>query len=171
MREIDKKAFRSLSYGLYIVTSSCETKANGQIANAVLQVTSSPPKIAVCLNKDNFTHQCIKESGWFGVSVLSEEVPLPFIGRFGFKSGRDIDKLGGVACLEEKTEVPLVIEHSTAVFEVKVESELDVGTHTLFVGRVTGAKTLDGTPPLTYAAYHEKKRGKTPPKAPTFQPD
>ncbi len=171
MQGIDNKAFRSLSYGLYIVTSSCEEKANGQIANAVLQITSDPPKIAVCLNKENLTHQCIKESGWFGVSVLSEEVPLPFIGRFGFKSGRDIDKLEGIVCLEEATEIPLITEHATAVFEAEVVSELDVGTHTLFVGKVTKAKSLGGASPLTYADYHKKKRGKTPPKAPTYQPD
>ena len=171
MQKIDTNAFRSLSYGLYLVSSSCRGKTNGQVANAVLQVTSDPPKIAVCLNKENLTHQCVKESGKFGVSVLQDEVPLSFIGRFGFKSGRDSDKLEDVACLKEATEVPLVVEHATTVIEAEVENELDVGTHTIFVGMVTRAVVLNTTPPLTYAAYHEKKRGKTPPKAPTYQTD
>ena len=168
-KTIDTKAFRTLSYGLYIVTSVCKDKANGQIANSVFQVTSSPPTLAVCINKDNLTHHCIRESGVFAVSVLEEETPLKFIGQFGFKSGKEIDKLAGVNCLKGTTDCPLVTEHAVAVFEVKVRQQLDVGTHTLFVGEVTRAKTLNNHSPLTYAAYHVKKRGKTPPKAPTYQ--
>ncbi len=168
-KNIDLKAFRALSYGLYIVTSVCKEKPNGQVANTVFQVTSSPPRMAVCINKENLTHQCISESGVFAVSVLEDATPLSFIGQFGFKSGREIDKLTGVASLKEATICPLVTEHAVAVFEVRVESQLDVGTHTLFVGKVTRAMPLNQNPPLTYAAYHEKKRGKTPPRAPTYQ--
>ena len=73
---IDGKAFRALSYGLYVVTSVCDKKANGQIANTVFQVTSNPPQMAVCINKDNLTHACIEKSGVFGVSVLDEAAPL-----------------------------------------------------------------------------------------------
>ncbi len=169
--QIDTKAFRSLSYGLYIVTSVCKEKPNGQIANSVFQITSSPPTLAACINKDNLTHQCIQESGMFAVSVLSENVPLPFIGQFGFKSGKEIDKLEGVQCLEASTSCPLVTEHAVAVFEARVTRQVDVGTHTLFIGEVTYARVLSQDPPLTYADYHKKKRGKTPPKAPTYQPE
>ncbi len=168
---IDGKAFRALSYGLYVVTSVCDKKANGQIANTVFQVTSTPPRMAVCINKDNLTHACIEKSGVFGVSVLDEDVPLPFIGRFGFKSGRETDKLDGVEIEKGPSNCPLVTEHAVAVMEAKVVERMDVGTHTLFFGDVTYARVLSRKTPLTYAAYHEKKRGKTPPKAPTYQAD
>lgn len=166
---IDPKAFRALSYGLYIVTSVCKEKLNGQIANSVFQVTSNPPRIAACINRENLTHRCISESGVFAVSVLEDATPLSFIGRFGFKSGKEIDKLKDVACLKESSACPLVTEHAVSVFEAEVIKQLDVGTHTIFVGEVTRAVTLNQNTPLTYAAYHEKKRGKTPPRAPTYR--
>ena len=166
---IDAKAFRALSYGLYIVTSACGEKKNGQIANSVIQATSDPPQIAVCINRENLTHACILESGVFAVSVLEQDTPLPFIGQFGFKSGRDIDKLSGVGCLAEGPDCPLVTDHAVAVMAAKVVNQLAMRTHTLFVGEVTYAKVLNKEIPLTYAAYHEIKRGKTPEKAPTYQ--
>jgi flavin reductase (DIM6/NTAB) family NADH-FMN oxidoreductase RutF len=170
MREaIEAKAFRALSYGLYIVTSVCGEKANGQIANSVIQVTSAPPQIAVCINRENLTHACILESGVFGVSILGENTPLSFIGRFGFKSGRNIDKLSGVDCLVEGHACPLVTENAVAVMTAKVVKQLAISTHTLFVGEVTYAAVLNAELPLSYATYHEIKRGKTPKKAPTYQ--
>ena len=168
---IDGKAFRALSYGLYVVTSVCNKGANGQIANTVFQVTSDPPRMAVCINKENLTHECILKSGVFGISVLEENVPLAFIGRFGFKSGRDEDKLEGVEAVKGQSDCPLIIDHAVAVMEAKVVDRMDAGTHTLFIGDVVYARVLSQKPPLTYAAYHEKKRGKTPPKAPTYQAD
>ncbi len=169
--DIDGKAFRAMSYGLYVVTSVCQEKANGQIANTVFQVTSNPPRVAVCINKENLTHACIVKSGVFGISVLEEDTPLTFIGRFGFKSGRESDKLEGVASVTGPSKCPLVTEHAVSVMEAKVVEKMDTGTHTLFIGEVTHAQVLNKKAPLTYAAYHEKKRGKTPPKAPTFQPE
>jgi ferric-chelate reductase [NAD(P)H] len=168
---IDGKAFRALSYGLYVVTSMCDKKANGQIANTVFQVTSDPPRMAVCINKENLTHACILKSGVFGVSVLEEDVPMPFIGRFGFKSGRDGDKLKDLTIEKGPSGCPLVTDHAVAVVEAKVVDQVDAGTHTLFIGEVSSARVLNQKKPLTYAAYHEKKRGKTPPKAPTYQAD
>jgi len=166
---IDVKAFRAVSYGLYVVTSTCGRKGNGQIANTVFQVTSDPPRMAVCINKENLTHACISESGVFGVAVLEENVPLAFIGRFGFKSGRDGDKLEGVETEKGPSGCPLIAEHAVAIMEVRVVNRVDAGTHTLFIGDVTHAQTLNGKKPLTYAAYHEKKQGKIPPRAPTYQ--
>ena len=166
---IDGMAFRALSYGLYVVTSKGGKKDNGQIANTVFQVTSNPPRMAACINKENLTHACISDCGVFGVSVLEEATPLPFIGRFGFKSGRETDKLEGVETMEGPSGCPLVTEHAVAVMEIRVVDRVDSGTHSLFIGEVTFAKVLSRKPPLTYAAYHEKKRGKTPPKAPTYQ--
>ena len=90
------KALHKLGYGLYIVSSKKGDSLNGQIANTVFQVTSEPPTIAVSINKNNLTHKFIRESKVLAVSILSRDTPLFFIGHFGFKSGRDIDKYEGV---------------------------------------------------------------------------
>ena len=89
---MNKEAFRKISYGLYLVSSVKDGKFNGQIANSMFQVTSKPSTIAVSINKENLTHSYIQASRVFSVSILSEETPMTFIGLFGFKSGRDIDK-------------------------------------------------------------------------------
>ena len=166
---IDSKAFRSLSYGLYIVTSRDGDRLNGQIANAVFQVTSKPPQLAVCLNKENLTHEFVAKSGVFAVSVLDESAPMPFIGLFGFKSGREVDKLSQVTYRLGETGAPLVTDHAVAVMEAKVVKSMDVGTHTLFVGEVVGGEVVGGGHPMTYAYYHQVKGGKSPRKAPTYQ--
>ena len=89
---MDKKAFYKLSYGLYIVSSMKEDKINGQIANTAFQVTSEPPTVAVSINKQNLTHEYIQASTKFTVSIISQSTPMPFIGNFSFKCGRDINK-------------------------------------------------------------------------------
>ena len=90
------KALHKLSYGLYVIGSRKGDRLNGQIANTVFQITSEPPTVAVSINKNNLTHQFIKESKVFTASVLCQSTPLSFIGHFGFKSGRDMDKLEGI---------------------------------------------------------------------------
>ncbi len=92
---MNAKALHRLTYGLYIICSRKGDKLNGQVANTVIQTSSEPPTISVCLNKANLTHECIRESGVFSVSILAKDTPLAFIGRFGFKSGRDTTKLQG----------------------------------------------------------------------------
>jgi flavin reductase (DIM6/NTAB) family NADH-FMN oxidoreductase RutF/rubredoxin len=166
---LDRNALRQFSYGLYVVTSVAGGRRNGQIANAVMQVTAEPPQLAVALHHANLTHDFIREAGVFSVSVLSEDVPLPFIGRFGFKSGRDGDKFAGLACEAGETGCPLVTDYALAVVECRVVQTLDLGTHTLFVGEVVAARVVREGRPLTYAAYHETKKGKSPPNAPTYQ--
>ncbi len=164
---MDKKAFYKISYGLYVITSANNGKMGGQIANSLIQVTSSPPAVIVCLNKNNFTHGLIEKSGSFGVSVLSKETPLKFIGRFGFKSARDTDKFYGVNFLE-KEGIPLVLDHSLATFLAKVLRTLDCGTHTLFLGEILDAKVIREGEPMTYAYYQMVKGGVTPKSAPNY---
>src|SRR4030067_36082 len=91
-----EKSFYKLSYGMFIVCSKKGDKVNGQVANTVFQITSEPPTIAVSINKNNFTHGYIDESKVFTASVLSITTPLPFIGGFGFRSGKVANKLAGV---------------------------------------------------------------------------
>lgn len=166
--EIDKKAFYSISYGLYIISTRCDgDKKNAQIANTVFQVTSEPPQIAVALNKQNLTHDYIQKSGYFGVSVLSESAPMEFIGTFGFKSGRDINKFEKCN-FKEGNKCPLVTDHTVSILEAKLTNQLDCGTHTIFVGEVIGSEMISNEIPLTYAEYHNRK-GKAPKTAPTYQ--
>ena len=166
--QMQPEALFRIGYGLYVVSSMHEGRANAQIANALIQVCSDPAAVAVCLNKKNLTHEYVAASRLFVASVLSEEAPLPFIGRFGFKSGREMDKLDGVDTLPGATGVPVVTQHATAYLEVEVERELDVWTHTLFAGRVVAARVLNEGTPMSYAFYHSVKRGVTPRSAPSF---
>jgi ferric-chelate reductase [NAD(P)H] len=168
---LNRQVFTQLSYGLYVVTSHLEGRLNGQMVNTVLQVTSEPPRVAVIINKNNLTHEFISKSRVFGASVLDISTPMTFIGLFGFKSGRNEDKLSKVQFIQSTTGVPLVTDHGLCVLEAKVIDEVDVGTHTLFVGDVITAEVLRSGEPLTYAYYHTHLKGKSPKNAPTYNPD
>jgi len=171
MGEINSKAMWDISYGLYIVTSISEGKQNGQIANTVFQVSNKPPKVAVSINKENLTHEYIKTSGVLAVSTLEEDAPLPFIGLFGFKSGRDIDKLSQAKFITGETGCPIVTENCLSWMEGKVIGEADAGTHTVFIVEVTSCDVIKSGKPLTYAVYQDVKKGKAPKTAPTYKGD
>ena len=162
------KALYKLGYGLYVVCSKKGDKLNGQIANTVFQITSEPPTIAVSINKNNLTHEFIKESRVLTASVLSQDTPLSFIGHFGFKSGRDIDKFEGINYKIGETQAPVVTDNTLAYLEARVIQELDAGTHTIFLGELVGADVLKEGEPMTYAYYHQVKRGATPKTAPVY---
>lgn len=168
--EINFEALWNLSYGLYVITSELDGKFNGQIANTVVQVTAEPPRVAVSISKNNFTHGYIAKNGVFAVSVLDTATPMTFIGLFGFKSGRDIDKLSQVSFKKGITGCPLVLENTLSILEAKVIEQVDCGTHTLFVADVVSAEVLGKGTPLTYADYYLVKKGKTPKNAPTYRP-
>lgn len=165
---MELKALHKLSYGLYVVTSRKDEKMNGQIANTVFQITSEPPTIAVSINKLNLTHDFISASRCFAAAVLSQETPLPFIGRFGFKSGRDTDKFDGVNYKLGETKAPLVMDNTVAYLEAKLIKKVDAGSHTVFIGELVGAEILNDKEPMTYAYYHQIKRGTTPKTAPVY---
>lgn len=165
---MNPNALHKLSYGVYVVCSRKGDKINGQIANTVIQVTSEPPALAVSINKSNLTHEYIKESGVFTASALCQDTPLSFIGNFGFKSGRDINKFEGINYKIGKTEAPVVTDYTVAYMEVKVTKEVDVGTHTMFIGEVVDADILSDMICMTYDYYHQVKRGTTPKTAPSY---
>ena len=162
------KALHKLSYGLYIVTSVKGDRYNGQIANTVFQITSEPPTIAVSINKNNLTWEYIRESGVFAVSALCQDTPLSFVGDFGFKSGRDVDKLKGVDYRIGQTKAPVVLDNAVSYLEAKVIKEMDVGTHTIFVGEIVDADIINEKTCMTYDYYHQVKRGTTPKTAPSY---
>jgi flavin reductase (DIM6/NTAB) family NADH-FMN oxidoreductase RutF/rubredoxin len=166
---MDRKALYDISYGLYVITSIADGKMNGQIANTVFQISSSPAKIAVSINKENLTHEYIQKSGFLAVSILEQETPMPFIGLFGFKSGREIDKLSQCTYTKGATGCPCVTDHALSYMEGKVVASGDGGTHTVFIVELVGAVVLKKGAPLTYAYYQEVKNGKAPKTAPTFK--
>ncbi len=168
---MNTKALFKLGYGMYVLTSKKGDKLNGQIANTVFQISSEPPTLAVSINKKNLTWEFIKDSGVFAVSIISQDAPLSFIGQFGFKSGRDADKLAGISNKTGKTGAPLILDNTTAYLEARVTGQLDVGTHTIFVGEVVDGEVLNEKPNMTYEYYHQVKRGTTPKSAPSYVPE
>ncbi len=172
------QALYRISYGLYIVTSVKKEgngrdgrKYNGMIANTVFQVSSDPILVAACINKENLTHQYIKDSGVFAASVLAKDTPLTFIGMFGFRSGRDYNKFQKINYKIGKTGVPIVLDNAVAYVEAKVVKEMDVNSHTLFVGELVDAEVLDDKEVMTYEHYHFIKGGKSPKTATVYLQD
>jgi flavin reductase (DIM6/NTAB) family NADH-FMN oxidoreductase RutF/rubredoxin len=165
---MNRSALYKISYGLYVVTSGQDGKFNGQIANSMFQVTSDPATVAISINKGNYTHELIKLSRKFVVSILSEETPMTFIGNFGFKSGRDFNKFQNVKTKTGATQVPIVLDNTVSYIEVEVEKELDCGTHTIFVGNIVDGDVVSNAEPMTYAYYQKVKGGKSPKSAPTY---
>ncbi len=168
---VDPKVFRDLSYGLYIVTSHDGERLNGQIVNTVVQVTSEPPRVAVIVNKQNLTHEFMVKSQVFAACVLDESATMLFLGRFGFRSGRDIDKFDQIHYRLGITGSPIVLDNTLSALEARIIHQIDLGTHTVFVGDVVASEVLQPGSPLTYRYYHEHMKGKTPPKAPSYGSD
>ena len=167
---MNTNTFSKLTYGVYIVASGDRNKHNAFVATAVFQVTSSPKKIAVACNKENFTMKFIEEKKVFSISVLKQDYTPSTLGKFGFRSGRDFDKLeGSNYFFAQKTGVPVILDDAITWFECEVEQSIDVGTHILFIGRVLDCEMLDEQQlPLTYQYYHEVKKGLTPKNAPSY---
>ncbi len=165
---MDLKALHKIGYGVYVVCSRQGDRFNGQIANTLFQITSEPPTVAVSINKKNLTHEFISGSKVFTASVLCQDTPLPFIGRFGFKSGRDTNKLDGVQYKVGITGAPIVLENAVSYVEANVISTIDVGTHTIFIGQIIDAEVVSDKLCMTYDYYQQVKRGTTPATAPSY---
>lgn len=168
---MDNKAFFKLSYGLYVVSSNCNGKDSACIANTLVQVTAEPAQVCITLNKNNFTTKLIEASGVYNVGVLLDEVDMDVIRRFGFQSGKDFDKFEGIEYFIDEQNVKQISKGIAASFSVKVNATLDVGTHIMFVGKVVDCQVLDDREVLTYANYHDKKKGTTPKNASSYQAD
>ena len=166
---IDRSAFHQLSYGLYIVTAvDSNGRKVGCVANTFQQVASEPPIVSVSLNKDNTTTKAIIDTGKFAVSVLDTTADMELIGRFGFRSSLEIDKFEDTEHTICEYELPRVKASSVATFAVEVRERVDVGTHYMFIGPVVSAEKLSDSEPMTYSYYHQVLKGKTPPKAASY---
>jgi flavin reductase (DIM6/NTAB) family NADH-FMN oxidoreductase RutF/rubredoxin len=162
------KAIQKICYGVYIISSTKDGKLNGQIANTAFQITSEPPTVAVSINKQNLTHDYISSSKVFTVSILSKFAPMALIGKFGFKSGRDLDKFVDTSYRLGTTGAPNILDSTIGFLECEVMNATDVGTHTIFIGKVVDSDVLGDSEPMTYAYYHTVKGGKSPKTAPTY---
>jgi flavin reductase (DIM6/NTAB) family NADH-FMN oxidoreductase RutF/rubredoxin len=166
---INYEALFKVSYGLYLVCSGDKNKGNGYISNTFFQVTAEPAKFAACCNKNNFTTELIQKHEAFSVSVIHQDTPPDLIGTFGYKSGRDMDKMAGFNIKYSDTGVPIVIDSCIAWLEFKVVQTVDVGTHLMFIGELINAELIDESKdPLTYLYYRQVKKGVAPRNAPTY---
>ncbi|MEE0946925.1 MAG: flavin reductase [Acutalibacteraceae bacterium] len=150
---INEKALNNISYGLYVLSARENGKDNGCIINTVSQVTVSPLCISVAVNKSNYTHDMIMRTGEFNVSVICEGVTFDLFTQYGFKSGRDTDKVEKDAPRTQNG-ITYVKDNINTVISAKVKSSVDLGTHTLFIAEVTETVELSGIPSVTYAYYH-----------------
>ena len=166
--QMQPEVLRKFSYGIYIVTSLNEEKINGQLANTVFQITAEPPQIAISISKNNLTHEYIKKSGLFAVAVVADSAPMTFIGHFGFRSGRVIDKFDNIKYKIGITGCPLVIENCVAAIEAEVVGQYDAGSHILFIGHVVGSELFNDKAAMSYDYYQKYLKAKTPKDSPTF---
>ena len=152
---MDNKALFKLSYGLFVLTAREGEKDNGCIINTAIQLTSSPCRISIAVNKQNYTHDMVLRTGVFNVSVLTEEATFWVFQHYGFQSGRDVDKFAGIP--ENRTENGLryVDGCTNAVLSGKVVQTVDCGSHTLFIAEVTDAKVLSNDKSVTYQYYFD----------------
>lgn len=151
---MNKKAMYKLSYGLFILTARDGNKDNGCIINTAIQAASIPNQISICVNKANYTHDMIQKTGEFTVSVISQEASFELFKHFGFQSGRDVNKFDGFSFAKRgKNDIFYVTQGTNAYISVKVEKTEDLGSHTMFIGKITDMDVLSDTPSATYEYY------------------
>jgi len=163
---MEQKAFYNLSYGVFVLGTKAGDKINACITNTCFQAAANPVRLAISCINQNLTCQMIKESLVFSLSVLDQSCTFDTISHFGYQSGRDVDKFGDFEHKLDSNGCPYIEKQVCSVFECKVVSSEDLGSHTLFVAEVTDAKVLSKNPPLTYADYQANvKPKKTEPTA------
>lgn len=146
---------QKLSYGLFVLTAKTGEKLNGCITNTAIQVTTEPNQIAFAVNKANLTHDMVKESGRFVISIISEKAEFSLFKHFGFQSGRNVDKFVDFDSYKlTESGIPYITAGINAYLEGEVVSASDLGTHTLFVCKVTDMEVLTEDASATYAYYH-----------------
>lgn len=157
---INTNALFNISYGLYVVTSNDGKKHNGIIVNTVMQLTDSPLKVAVCINKANYSHDIIKATGIMNVNCLTEDTPFDIFKTFGFASGRDHDKFAGLSYTTSQNGMAVLTDNINAFISLEVTDYIDLGTHGLFVCSITEAQTVSDKPSVTYTYYQKNIKPK-----------
>lgn len=158
---MNKKAMYNLTYGLFVLTANLDGKDNGCIINTAGQVTSEPNRISIAVNKANYTHDIIQETGIFNVSIISEAASFDLFKRFGFQSGRDADKFADLEGWgRSENGIAYIAIGTNAYISAKVVSSQDLGSHTLFIAEVTDMEVLSSVPSTTYSHYQENIKPK-----------
>ena len=156
----DMKALFSIGYGLYVVTSNDGKKDNGLIVNTVVQLTDNPYRVMVSINKDNYSHHVIKQTGVMNVNCLNTEAPFKVFQQFGFQSGRNVDKFKGEEVLRSDNGLVFLPRYINAFFSLKVEDYKDMGTHGMFICSVTEARVINNVETMTYTYYQANVKPK-----------
>ena len=156
----DLTALFNIGYGLYVVTSNDGKKDNGLIVNTVAQVTSTPNRIAVTINKQNYSHYVIKQTGKMNLNCLSEEAPFSLFQRFGFQSGRNVDKFAGEQVLRSDNGLVFLSRYINSFMSLQVEQYVDLGTHGMFICSITEARVISKVQTMTYTFYQNNVKPK-----------
>ena len=156
----DMTALFRIGYGLYVVTSNDGKKDNGLIVNTVTQVTNTPNRVAVCINKQNYSHHIIKQTGIMNVNCLSTEAPFKVFEDFGFRSGRTVDKFEGQEVLRSDNGLVFLPKYINAFMSLKVEQYVDLDTHGMFICEVTEARVISDRETMTYNYYQANVKPK-----------
>ena len=164
MAKNENAALFKLGYGLYVITANDGEKDNGCIVNSVMQVTNTPNKVAVAINKQNYTHDMVMKTNKLNVNCIAESAPFSVFQNFGFRSGRDTDKLEGVAFSRSNNGLAVLNENINAYMSLWVESTVDLDTHTLFICFVTQMDEISEERTMTYTYYQENVKPKPQPQ-------
>lgn len=159
-KKVDPTALFRIGYGLYVVTSNDGKKDNGLIVNTVIQLTDQPNRVAVNINKENYSHHVIKQTGVMNVNCLSVEAPFQVFENFGFQSGRQADKFAGWETPRSENGLVILPKYINAFMSLKVEQYVDLGTHGMFICSVTEARVINKKDTMTYTYYQENVKPK-----------
>ena len=159
-KKMNMKALFQIGYGLYAVTSHDGKKDNGLIVNTVIQVTSTPDRIAVTINKQNYSHDIIKETGKMNVNCLTVETPFRVFEALGFVSGRNVDKFKDCEPLRSENGLIVLPRYINAFMSLQVEQYIDLDTHGMFICTITEADVLSDLETMTYSYYHKNVKPK-----------
>lgn len=156
----DLTALFNIGYGLYVVTSNDGKKDNGLIVNTVTQVTNTPNRIAVTINKDNYSHHVIKQTGIMNINCLAQSAPFAVFEKFGFVSGRNVDKFADYTPLRSDNGLVFLPRHINSFMSLKVEQYVDLGTHGMFICSITEARVISDKETMTYTYYQNNVKPK-----------
>ena len=158
---MDKKAMYKLTYGLFVLTANENGKDNGCIINIAIQAAGDPNQVSISVSKQNYTHDMIVRTGKFTVSSITEKADFSLFKRFGFQSGKDTDKFQGFdGWMRGINGVTYITESTNAYISVEVEKSVDLGSHTLFIGKVTDMEVLSDDKSVTYEFYQSNIKPK-----------
>ena len=156
----DMSALFNIGYGLYVITSNDGKKDNGLIVNTVTQVTNTPNRLAVTINKENYSHHVIKQTGKMNINCLTVDAPFSVFEKFGFQSGRNVDKFADCSPLRSDNGLVFLPRYINSFMSLAVEQYVDLGTHGMFICSVTEARVLSDRETMTYTYYHQNVKPK-----------